>query len=127
MIGEKQNFRICVICGRRPGRGGCGHDEQRRSRFAPAREIEKIVVGPVTIKIIRPFRFVGSEQEHHAAIGFASQALAAHPVVGVGLAIEGPRKLADEKKQPQRLAHPESHGLWFQIIFPLQLRSCLPQ
>ena len=50
------------------------NDQQRRSRLAPAGEIEEIVVRPVAVKIVRALGFVRSEQKNGAAIGFARPA-----------------------------------------------------
>ncbi len=113
VVGQKQNFRVGMIGGWR-----C-HDQQRRSRLAPAGEIEEIIVGPVAVKIVRPFGFVRSEQEHGAAIGFAGQGLAAHPEIGVRLSVESPCKLTKKKNQQQNLAHSESPGFLVRVYFPV--------
>ena len=68
VIGKKQDLGVGVIF-----RISRTHDQERRSRLAPAGEVEKIVVGTVTVKIVRPFRFIRSEKKNNAAAGLARQ------------------------------------------------------
>jgi hypothetical protein len=103
VIGEKQDLGIGVIF-----RVGSTHDQQRCSRLAPAGEVEKIVVGTVTVKIVGPFRFIRSEKKDYASTGLARQRLAACPEIGVGLAVQGPCELAKQKTNQQHLSHSES-------------------
>ncbi len=111
VIGKKQDLGIGVVL-----RISRTQDQERRSRFAPAREVEKIVVGTVTVKIVRPFRFIRSEKKDNAATCLACQRLTAHPKIGVGLAVQGPCELGKQKTNQQQLSHSESLCLQLQLI-----------
>src|SRR5439155_20728171 len=79
-----------------------------RAWLGPAREIEEIIVWAITVEIVRSFSFVGSEQEHHATVGFTDKFLAASSKIGIRLAVKCKRELANEKKKQQGLSYHES-------------------
>src|ERR1700687_3306613 len=111
VIGEKEDFRVGVIV-----RIGAPHDQQRRARFAPAGEIEKIVIGAVAVEVVRALGLVRRKEENRATIGFARQSLPAKPEIRVRLSIQCPCELGKKKNQQQGLTHSESLYLWCEIL-----------
>src|SRR5580658_5524673 len=98
-------------------------NQQRYARLDRSRKIEKVIVLPESVKIVRTIVLRGRKQNHHAA-HLLGERDAACAIVGVGLPVESKarrsrgkkenaaKKTRQKKRRPQfshRVIHPHFH------------------
>ena len=81
-------------------------DDDCRARFAPAGQIEKVVVLPEPMQRIRPLGLRARKKHEHAFAEFFREPLAARTIVGVRLPLECEKwKRGEHEQETDEAAH----------------------